>query len=74
MSREKRLACPQCEETNNIVTRHRKRGPKVLRERFCRECRRRFYTESTADEAESYCGNPFAPRARRSVTGRRAYR
>ena len=36
MSREKRLACPQCEETNNIVTRHRKRGPKVVRERFCR--------------------------------------
>lgn len=55
-------ACPRCEGTNNIVSRHRRRGATVVRERFCRECRQRFYTESSDDVTESHCGNPFVAR------------
>ena len=60
----KPLACPRCQATNNIVSRHRRKGGKVVRERYCRQCRRRFYTESDDGPTELHCGNPFVSRAR----------
>jgi len=64
----KTFACPRCDGTDNIVTRHSNRGAVVVRERFCRWCRRRFYTQAQRDRAEKSCANPFA--ARLSADGR----
>ena len=36
----------------------------MVRERYCRQCRRRFYTESDDGPTELHCGNPFVSRAR----------
>ena len=74
MPRAKLLECPQCGSTDNVVRRHRKRGDLVHRERFCRPCRRRFYTQSFDNRRESYCGNPFTPRTAVSLIYGRAYR
>ena len=65
----KLLACPRCDGIDNIVSRHRRRGSIVVRERFCRKCRRRFHTVSGDGLVELHCGNPFVSRVR---TGDRA--
>ena len=53
----KLLACPRCDGIDNIVSRRRRRGSVVVRERFCRKCRRRFHTVSGDGLVELHGGN-----------------